>query len=331
MVDTLDDSIDFVDGGLAPSIFSKGYYLSPRNSPQQVWRKDHIYFKLWHWMMGKANHETVKVNGFVYERGILYTNYEEIIKALTIYKSNKKVEPSLKRVRVMLGWFTSQKEIEATPLRRSEAPPIFHPIPTQNASLGADVRAYVGLKIRITKYDIYQSPENYLGRHRDRRKGKPRADQGQNNKKDSYKNDSYKNEGEIYCNNHFSPKARKQSLQSPEGEVFMRAWSESFSKAFGKPYPINKRKDFDVAQEIMETCPLPDIKPSIERFFKEKNDFVEKAGHSIGIFQSQLSRLLSTTYKPLVGSPEYYEEVKRRYGGADEGANGAESQTGDNP
>lgn len=125
-----------------------------------------------------------------------------------------------------------------------------------------------------------------------------------------------------------SSKAKKQSTQSPEAKAFIEAWCESFTTFFGKPYPIDKKKDFELAQEIMDLYPLSDMKSSIQRFFKEKDKFVEKAGRTIHIFRNQLARLLSTKYKPPVGSPEYYREGMKQYETVDEGAS-EESQTGE--
>ena len=163
--------------------FIKGAFQISRSIYQsEVWLKDHIYLKAWVWMIGTANHQDVEKEGFIYQRGEFSTTYEKIMEALRTYQHNKKNLPTLKQVRIMLDWFGEKGMIEKTPLKKRRRPPISHPFPTPTDGFAADLGAYVGLKIKIVNYDLYQTLDNYKGRPKGTRRGRRGADQGHYNK-----------------------------------------------------------------------------------------------------------------------------------------------------
>ena len=81
---TLEDHLEnFHDAYMENENLKKGAFQISRSiCHSEVWLKDHIYLKAWVWMIGKANHQTVEREGFIYQRGEFSTTYEEIREAL---------------------------------------------------------------------------------------------------------------------------------------------------------------------------------------------------------------------------------------------------------
>jgi hypothetical protein len=173
---------DFTDTFPEQNLLRGAFQISRSIFQSEVWFKDHLYLKAWVWMIGKANHQTIEKDGFVYYRGEFYTTYDKIREALKTHQHHRKIIPTLKKARVIIEWFEEKRMIEKTPVRESEAPPIFHPFPTQNDIFGTEKRAYVGLKIKIVNYDRYQNFDLYKGRPKGTHRGRRGADQGHDNK-----------------------------------------------------------------------------------------------------------------------------------------------------
>jgi len=97
------------------------------------------------------------------------TTYDEIIKAAGYYFKRQYVFPTIKQIRNILQWLEAEGMIQVQPIRKNELP--------RGADVGAETRAYVGLKIIVIKYDTYQNYESYKGRG----KGRPFFPEGHNN------------------------------------------------------------------------------------------------------------------------------------------------------
>jgi len=166
-----------------------GFTLARKTFTSSIWLKESLYLKLWVWIIGRANHEDVERNGFLYKRGQVVTTYNEIIKALTHRHNRKKISPSLKKVRIMLEWLANEGMIRVEPVqdegKKSTNPHLAERCRT-GADTGAETGAYVGIKIIAINYDTYQDLQNYKGRHRD----KNLSEQGHNNNNDYNNNDN---------------------------------------------------------------------------------------------------------------------------------------------
>lgn len=119
-------------------------------------------------MIGQANHEDVKRGDFIYHRGEFYTSYDGIREVLTYYQNHKKITPPLKQVRYILTWFIDNGMVEITPVKTHEHLTNISADLTNSPNLqggqGQTTGAYKGLKIRLIKYDPYQSLKSYKGR-----------------------------------------------------------------------------------------------------------------------------------------------------------------------
>lgn len=144
--------------------FSPGYILAARTLQQSaIWTREPLYLKCFLWLLFMANHKDVKRNGYQYRRGELITTYTEIIKAMVFYQNKKPIFPTLKQVRNLLSWLSSEGMIEVYPIRKLRKEP-----ERTRADTTAQTGAYIGIKIVIINYDTYQTPENYKGTHTDR-------------------------------------------------------------------------------------------------------------------------------------------------------------------
>lgn len=143
---------------------SPGYILTARTLQQsRIWFKEPLHLKCFFWLVLNANHADVERNGYQYKRGELVTTYTEIIKAMVFYHNKKPIFPTLKQVRNILAWLTSEGMIEVYPIRK-----LRQGLERTRAHTTAHTGAYVGIKIVVVNYDTYQTPENYKGTHRDR-------------------------------------------------------------------------------------------------------------------------------------------------------------------
>mgnify|MGYP001597722269 CR=1 FL=1 len=95
-----------------------------------------VWFKLWVWLIVKANHKTVRKGGVVYHRGEVLTSYSEMRNACA-YKIGYRLEkPSKSAIRDFCEATTKARMIATTKTTR-------------------------GFWIKIDKYDYFQNPSNY--------------------------------------------------------------------------------------------------------------------------------------------------------------------------
>ena len=165
-------------------LINGGAFMTARKMfTSEVWLKDPIYVKIWIWIYGSANHSDTEKDGLHYARGEIVTTYGEIQKEAMYIRNRKEISPSIKTIRIMLEWFKNKGMINVTPLKSEPC--------RTGAGATASTGAYVGIKITVINYNIYQNLDNYRGRH----KGRHLYEQGHNNNNDYNKND--KNPSEI--------------------------------------------------------------------------------------------------------------------------------------
>ncbi len=124
----------------------------------EIWRKPPIYLKAWTWVIGHANHAHIERGGRVYRRGEFTTTYQEVINALAYTENHKTIKPTLKQVRRVLAWLSGQGMITVIGLKSAKSG-----LGRAWADPGAETGAYVGIRITVCNYDIYQSLDTYTG------------------------------------------------------------------------------------------------------------------------------------------------------------------------
>lgn len=114
-----------------------GYFIVARqifNSVAMDWNP--VWFKLWIWLIGKANHAEIREGGCVYHRGEVLTSYREMAMVASYKVGFRLVKPS--------------KDV----LRRfCDALMKLH--------MATTMKTTRGFRIKIDRYDYFQSPQNY--------------------------------------------------------------------------------------------------------------------------------------------------------------------------
>jgi len=144
------------------------FLLSRKLYYSDVWLRPPLYTRAWLWILGQASHADHEGNGHKYRRGELVTTYHTIRNALAYYDNKRLVLPSLKQIRVILDWLRSEGMISVQPIRRNQINEWRFTGAEVGAKVGADTRAYIGLRIVVENYDTYQDIESYKGRHQGR-------------------------------------------------------------------------------------------------------------------------------------------------------------------
>lgn len=133
-----------------------------------------------------------------------------------------------------------------------------------------------GTLITVRNYCVYQGSENEESNEQEtkRKHGGP-----------TNKNDKEKDTGEVGKN---SPK-----------EV-IDYYHDSFIKKFGEKPIISGGKDAAIMKKIITSYGTPKTKELLDRFFESKDEFVINSGYTIGVFATQINKLI-TQAKPRKG------------------------------
>ena len=128
-----------------------------------LWRRSPIYWKVFCWIVARANFADCEKNGFLYRRGELVTTLEEIRQAAAHFENRKQITPTYKTIRSILTWLIGNGYITKEPIKSTTMRP-----GRTKAHTGAYTGAYVGIKITVVNYDTYQRLEKNRGRHHGR-------------------------------------------------------------------------------------------------------------------------------------------------------------------
>lgn len=91
------------------------------------------------------------------------------------------------------------------------------------------------------------------------------------------------------------------------GAVLLQYWNRRHREEIGQPYLPIWNKDTGILNSVATIYGLDNSKTLIDNYFKmlKKDEFVKKAGVSIGVFKSQIPKLvlLLKTFKadPTIG------------------------------
>ena len=80
-----------------------------------------------------------------------------------------------------------------------------------------------------------------------------------------------------------------------ETQQFLKVWGETWSKVVGKgkTYICNFGKEGYIVKQLLKVMPFEELCLLAEKFFKEDDDFIRRTGYTIGIFKSQLPKLIA--------------------------------------
>jgi hypothetical protein len=306
-----DDTDDTQDRLNASNLTQGAFLISRSIDRSEVWLKHPIYLKAWIWILKMANFQEKKRGNFVYQRGEFFTSYGEIRESLRSYKKHKKVMPSIQQTRDIIGWFAEEGMIEKTPVKRPPNLTLTSPLPHRPAqkigsqktevrnAKGIDERTgvgtYLGLKIRVVNFDVYQSLNNYKNRGRNRDGNDPKNEEknrpperarNRGGTEEEHNTKNEKNEKNI--------KIGSSGKKTPDPRVkeFLGWWGNLFLQETGQPYVFSYDKEGDLTRRLLRVHDLPTLQDATSRFFRDEQ--CKRRGLTIGIFFREINRLLSS-------------------------------------
>lgn len=101
-------------------------------------------------------------------------------------------------------------------------------------------------------------------------------------------------------------KEKKPSSSNPDIKIFIDSFFNSFRNKFGYKYLVQGGKDSNLVKRMLGTYSLQELLEFKSRFFKSDDDFIEKAGYTIGVFSSQISKLIGNKEQ----EPEDHNSIK---------------------
>lgn len=157
-----------------------GYILESRTILNSgIWKKPPLYFKVWHYLLLKAQHK--QYAGL--DRGQLFTSIDEIRESCSYFVGYRKMTPTKKEIWGILNWLRNPDEGNGE--RNNEGGMI------------ATTKVTHGMVVSIVNYGIYQDPETYESNDDGFAKATAKelrsGEQGNNNNKNDNKNDNKNN------------------------------------------------------------------------------------------------------------------------------------------
>jgi hypothetical protein len=84
-------------------------------------------------------------------------------------------------------------------------------------------------------------------------------------------------------------------ISDPRIQEFFAWWASEYEPRFGSKYSFSGSKERALVKRALETHDLPFLKKLALRFFDSKERWIaETGGYTIGVFVSQINKLVST-------------------------------------
>jgi len=79
---------------------------------------------------------------------------------------------------------------------------------------------------------------------------------------------------------------------------FMDSYSEGFKAKFGKKPLIEGKKDGALVKKLLEEFSVEELESFLNKFFTSEDSFVLQSGYTIGVFKSQINKLITAGQGP---------------------------------
>ena len=79
---------------------------------------------------------------------------------------------------------------------------------------------------------------------------------------------------------------------NPAVKEFIDFWYQAFKDKFGSPYTINGAKEGSLVKKLLKDHTPEHLRALAGIFFESTDPFTQKAGYTIGVFYSQLNKLI---------------------------------------
>ena len=87
--------------------------------------------------------------------------------------------------------------------------------------------------------------------------------------------------------------SKKQKQTNPDIKKFIDWWYNRFKVKTGEPYLVAGGKDRKLVEKILLTHPYDKLIIIAEQFFNSNDQFIIKAGYNIGVFYTQVNKLVN--------------------------------------
>lgn len=233
---------------------TSGWISIHRQIEKKGYYKKSEYVHLWIHLLLKANHK----DNFMFLNG-----KETPIKSGSFITSRAKLaletglEPS--KVERILKCFKSEQQIEQQSFNKYRL-------------------------ISITNYKKYQ---NVKQQSEQQVNSKRTASEQQVNTDNKDNNDNKDNKKELQA------KKSPAKTTNPDIKIFIDGFFEKFKSVTGEKYLCQGGKDGATVKRLLQTYKLDELNILRDKFFNSTDEFVLKAGFSIGVFSSVINKLLS--------------------------------------
>jgi len=96
---------------------------------------------------------------------------------------------------------------------------------------------------------------------------------------------------------------------------FIDWWYKKFRDTFGQKYNVEGAKDGSLIKKLLDKYSYQELIELAERFFDSKDKFIQDSGYTIGVFNSQINKLL-IKQNPLTETEKVEQMLKRRENGS---------------
>ena len=96
---------------------------------------------------------------------------------------------------------------------------------------------------------------------------------------------------------------------------FIDQWYKKFRDTFGQKYNVEGAKDGSLIKKLLDKYSYQELIELAERFFDSKDKFIQDSGYTIGVFNSQINKLL-IKQNPLTETEKVEQMLKRRENGS---------------
>ena len=79
--------------------------------------------------------------------------------------------------------------------------------------------------------------------------------------------------------------------------MVLKTFMDEYQKRFCTQYISNYGKDLSIFKNLLKSIPTETIKILIVKFFYIEDDFLKKTDYGVGVFKSQINKLMKETQK----------------------------------
>jgi len=100
----------------------------------------------------------------------------------------------------------------------------------------------------------------------------------------------------------------KNKTTNPDIKHFIDWWVIKYQNTFSEKYLVIGGKDGNIVKKLLANYSYEKLIELAEKFFDSDDEFIIKAGYTIGVFSSQINRLLVNNIKKEEKNDEYFKK-----------------------